>query len=423
MGTYTIHNDPRVDQQIESRVNEVVGILTRNLPEVESIILTGGFGKGEGSVKISDATITPLRDFDFVVVFKRVIPSDKVRKVKELLSCPSNATNSYKYNQEFCLDLSVTTLERINLFPDVMTYDFKQSKVVYGKDVRSKIKWDTRDIPLRSGARLLFQKSIALIGALSPDYLTGRVSQSNLDVFMRETSKVYVEISGALCVLAGKYNSYCLRRVCILREIYEEHFPDLYKIAPDLVGKMEASAKYKVDPVNNPINQDPIDYWFTARDDLCNVITDYFREYLRFSAIDLIEFAALLEKNMMKEYYLPLIDNYLFAKKLPRSKFLLRQLNAAYNIKQNFDYSISALRDHRLSLSLTQGISAPCIKLFSACLLVMFSIERDGTINRENLDEALKRLSFVKLADCAFEELWEEARLKCLKLVDLLPSM
>ena len=238
---------------------------------------------------------------------------------------------------------------------------------------------------------------------------------------MRETSKVYVEISGALCILARKYDSHCLRRVSILKEIYQKHFPTLHKIAPDLVQEMEASAHYKVDPANNPITKDPIDYWFKARDDLGSVIRYYFGEYLRISAIDLVEFVALLEKNMLKEYYVALISNYLSAKKLPRSKFLLRQLNAAYNIKQNIDYSMLAVGDHKLSLSLTRGISAPCIKLFSACLPTLFSIDRDGTVNSTNLDEALRRLSFVKLADHVPENRWNEARLRCLKLLELCP--
>jgi hypothetical protein len=419
MGTYTIYDNPRIDQQIESRVNEVVGTITRSLPEIDSIILTGGFGKGEGSVKISGEIITPLRDFDLVVVLKKDIPLNKVRKVKKLLSCDSNTTDSYKYNQEFCIDLSVNTLKKINLFPDVTTFDFKNSRVVYGKDLRSKIKWDAKDIPLRSGARLLFQKSTALIGAFSLDYIQEGVPQHTLDVFLRETSKVYVEISGALCVLAGKYNSHCLKRVEILKDIYHRDFPNLYRIVPDLVEKMDTSANYKVDPANNPITQDPIDYWFKARDDLCNVIRYYFREYLHFSAGGLIEFVSLLEKNLMKEYYVPLIDISLSTRGFHRNKFLLRQINAAYNIKQNIDYSILALREHKFSLTLTRGISAPCIKLFSACLLTLSSLEKDGTINRENLDEALTRLSFLKLDDRTFDNRWEEARLRCLKLIDL----
>ena len=226
MGTYTIYDDPRVDQQIESRVNEVVDILTRNLPGVDSIILTGGFGKGEGSVRISGETITPLRDFDLVVVLKRAVPWNRVRKVQKLLGCDSSTTEGYKYNQEFCLDLSVITLDKINLLPDVTTYDYKHSKVIYGDDIRSRIKWDAKDIPLRSGARLLFQKSTALIGAFSSAYIIGGVTHPNVDVFLRETSKVYVEISGALCVLARKYDSHCLKRVDILKETYERSFPE-----------------------------------------------------------------------------------------------------------------------------------------------------------------------------------------------------
>ena len=184
MGIYTIHNDPLIDQQIESRLNKIVDILVKNLPNVQSIILTGGFGKGEGSVRISNGRVTPLRDFDLVVVFKKSIPRREVTKVQRMLSCESNAIENYKYNQEFCLDISATTLDNINLFPDAITYDFKASKVIYGIDLRSKIKWDSKEIPLRSGARLLFNKSTALLGSFSLNYLTGRIEKTKVDVFL-----------------------------------------------------------------------------------------------------------------------------------------------------------------------------------------------------------------------------------------------
>ena len=419
MGLYTIHDNPTVDQQIRCQINVIVGILTRNFPEIHSIILTGGFGKGEGSVKIFDGMVKPLRDFDIVVILKKPVSRKNVEMVKRLLVNDTNQTGNYKYAQEFCIDLTVGTLNTINLFPDITTYDMKNSKVIYGKDIRQLIRWDAKDIPLRSGARLLFQKSTALIGAFSLDYIKKDVPKNLLSVFMRETSKVYVEIGGALCILAGKYDSHCLKRVEILKEIYEQTFPNLFSLIPNLVEKIDLASKHKVNPTDYPIGQDPVDYWFTARDDLCNVIKYYLNEYLHFSAVDLIEFVCLLEKNLSKEYYVPLIDNYLSTKNLIKLKFLLRQFNYAYNIKQNIDYSMLSLRNQKFSVSLLKGFSAPCIKLFSACLLTLCSIERTGTADRAVLNEALKRLSFLKLNDNTFDNNWEEARLKCLNLIDM----
>jgi hypothetical protein len=424
MGLYTIHNEPWIDQQISFRVDEIVKVLTGNLPNIDSIILTGGFGKGEGSVRISGDTVVPLRDFDFVVIFKRSIPRESVNRVEKLLNSVSNENSDYKYNQEFSIDINATTLKNINLFPDIMTYDLKQSKVVYGQDLRSEIKWDSKDIPLRSGVRLLFQKATALVGSFSSESLNSTKDPFSSDIFLREISKVYVEISGALCVLAGKYDSRCMERVKILKEIFDSRFSDLKETVPDLIEKMTNSAMHKVDPYNFPIKRSLVDFWFTARDDLLEVTMYYLREYFGIlSTNDLVQFVALLEKNMMKNYYLPLIENYLCTKNLNRFKFLQTRLNSAYNLKKNIDYSILASREHHFSLSLVNGISAPDIKLFSACLLTLFAINKNGSIDDNNLNSALKRLSFVKLDDRGYQNNWDIAKYKCLKLLSLLPPM
>ena len=261
--------------------------------------------------------------------------------------------------------------------------------------------------------------STALLGSFSFKYVSEGVPRERVDIFLRETSKSYVEISSALCILAGRYDSHCLRRVEILKEIYPNIFPDLYEIIPDLVRKIAASAAFKVDSVNNPINVNPVDYWFTTRNDLLNVTLYYFSKYLHISTIDLIEFTDLLEKRMLIEYYAPLINNYLLTKKLPRSNSLLQALNIAYNIKQNINYSILALKEHKFSFSLIKGIASPCIKAFSAFLLALFSINEDGTFNSVNLEEAIKKTNFVKLANCTPANRWEEAKMSCLKLLDL----
>lgn len=424
MGKYTIHDDPLIDQEIEKRINEIVDILIKNIPNIYSIVLTGGFGKGEGSVISSNGLVTPLRDFDFIIVFKKNVPSGDINNVKRQLQNNPSTSDSYNYNQEFSIDISATTLERINLFPDIMTYDFKNSKIVYGVDVRPKIRWSAKDIPLRSGARLLFQKSTALIGVFSTNYLIQKeVPQTKVNIFMRETSKVYVEIGGALCILAGQYDSYCSKRVNILKKIYKKKFPELYEIIPDLINKIEVSTNYKLDPANNSINRDPFLYWFETRNDLGEVMKYYFDKYIRISFNDWMEFAALLEKQLMREYYVSVIKNYIITKHYPKNKLLIKLLNIAFNIKENIAYSKLELKNHNFSLSLSKGISAPSIKLFSVCPLILFSIDEEGRINNKYVDEVLKRLHFVKIGKKTFKNQWEEARLKCLKLIDSLPSM
>ena len=160
MGKFTIHNNLLIEKEIGTRINTIVDTLNEEIPNITSIILTGGFGRGEGSVKITGEHIVPLRDFDFVLIFKKTIPWNCIRNAKDILDNELNSKSDYKYNQKFSIDISATTLDRINLFPDISTYDLKVGQIVYGDDIRLKIKWTEKDIPLRSGARLLFQKLI-----------------------------------------------------------------------------------------------------------------------------------------------------------------------------------------------------------------------------------------------------------------------
>lgn len=422
MGKYTIHDNLLIEKEIGTRINTIVDTLNEGIPNITSIILTGGFGRGEGSVKITGEHIVPLRDFDFVLIFKKNIPWNCIRNTKDILDDESNSKSGYKYDQKFSIDISATTLERINLFPDISTYDLKAGQVVYGDDIRSKIKWAEKDIPLRSGARLLFQKLTALIGTFSLEYLSDKkIPQSKVDTFVHEISKVYIEIGGALCIFAKQYNPYCLNRVDIIKKIYKNSFPDLYKIIPDLPQKIELSTKYKLDPNSNSINCIPIDYWFEARDDIGEVIKYYFNNDLGLSFNNWLEFTKQLEQKLRRNYYAPLIKNYLSVKKYPNNKFLIEALNLAYNFKDNVNFTSSTVMNSEISLSFPKNIlSSPCIQLFSVCPLILFSLNKDGTINKRYIDEALIRLNFVKLKKKDFKEQWDEMRFKSLKLIDLI---
>ena len=74
MGTYTIFNNKLVDLQIQERIDLIVGVISNNVPHIDSLILTGGFGKGEGSVVFKDDEVKPLRDFDFCIVSDKKYP-------------------------------------------------------------------------------------------------------------------------------------------------------------------------------------------------------------------------------------------------------------------------------------------------------------------------------------------------------------
>jgi len=419
MGTYTIHDDKYVDLQIQEKIDEIVNFIIKNVPQVDSLILTGGFGKGEGSTVITDGIVRPLRDFDFIIVSSKKISHDHIRNVKGLLD-QNWQCDSYKYNKEFSIDISTTSLDNINIFPDIMTYDLKNSKVVYGEDIRNKIRWNAKDVPLRSGARLLFQKSTALIGVLSSNYLSDGVPESLKKTFMREVSKVYIEIGSVLCILIGQYDSHCSTRAKIINNMYETSFPELFAQIPTLSDKISKATRHKLNPSLSVYGDyDPVSYWFETRDDLGEVMKYFFRIYCGFPFDDWLNFSQNIKRCHSRKYFSPLIKNYLEYNNFPRPDPLVTILNALFNINENLEYMRSISREPYLKYNLSKlfSVSAPAIRLYSICPLLLFSIDRDGSFDENYLDKAIESTHFTYIQSKPIHNKWEMARLMTLEML------
>ena len=419
MGKYTIHDDKLVDFQIQERIDVIVSDIIKNVPHVESLILTGGFGKGEGSAIISNGKVRPLRDFDFVIVSDKKVSHDCIRNVKELLVQDSQC-DAYKYNKEFSIDISTTSLDNINIFPDVMTYDLKNSKVVYGEDIRKKIRWNAEDIPLRSGARLLFQKSTALIGVLPSNYLSDGVPESLKNIFMREVSKVYIEIGSVLCILIGQYDSHCSTRADILNSTYETSFPELFAQMPTLSDKISKSTQYKLNPLLSVYeNYDPISFWFETRNDLGEVIKYFFSIYCGFPFDNWLSFSQNIKRWYPRKYFPPLIKNYLEYNNFPKPDALVTIFNVLFNINENLKYMQSIYREPYLKYNLSKmfSVSAPAIRLYSICPLLLFSIDKDGNFDENYLDKAIESTYFTYTQSNPICNKWEMVRLMALEML------
>jgi len=422
MGKYTILEDPRIDEYIDSYLERVVEAIFECIPRahIRSIILGGSFGKGEGSVIVNDQEVKPQRDFDLGIIMRRNTPPRYVVKIiqKRLKDrfCSINDPD-YHLMDNLIPEIGVTTLENINSLPDIATYDLKNCKVIYGEDIRSKIKWELKDLPLRTNARALFQKGIALIGTFRSEYLSGEIPPQLRTSFLRETSRAYIEICVGLCLLAKRYDWSCIKRLETLRKIYRTEFKDLYEKVPHLIDKIEISTKYKLDPTNNAINVDPLKYWFETRDDLGEVMKFYFGRYLNIHFENWVQFSACIEKRMTREYYVPVVNAFLKNRNLSPILFISNLANLLFNAKENIEYSLSNVKNGHLSLPLLINISSPAIKAFAIVPLLLFSVAPDKKIDSSYVNLALKKLRFVKSENSEIEDPWTEARHKFLKLV------
>ncbi len=262
---------------------------------------------------------------------------------------------------------------------------------------------------------MLFQKSTALVGVMSPKLMDkGFDSKEERDNFIRETLKVYVEIGSALCILANRYDARSRNRLQTLFNINTDFFQEFLKEHPNLIERIKMSTKYKLDPSSNPIEINPAKLWFQARDDLGEVAKFYFREYLGVNFTEWVSYIQSLQKALREKYYIPLIDNVLYLKGIPSNKYLVKSLNSMYNLKENVDF---ARKRKIYRLKVLSSRTSASIRFLCTCFLLLFALNPDGNIVDDYIQEVNKSLDFVKMRMDS-NNVWARARLGCLVLMN-----
>ena len=159
MGIYTILDNNEIDMEVQRILNAAIREI-RNAVDAIAIILTGSFGRGEGTFISQNNRFALSSDFEICVVAKGF----KNRETCKILT--------EKLSKQLCAEISVAwvTPERIvknkngnatfgKSYPSILTYELKSgSKVLYGEDVLSQNRTDPTIIPLWEGLKLLFNR-------------------------------------------------------------------------------------------------------------------------------------------------------------------------------------------------------------------------------------------------------------------------
>jgi hypothetical protein len=337
------------------------------------VLLAGSFGRGEGTVKYTREGMKLLKDLDIWIIYDTLIECILSNKIADVISAhlpQPKQFDRYKY-RTFSVDVTITTLGNINRMPDCVTYEAKHaSKVLFGEDIRPCIVEFSR-IPYRSGARILFQKAISLVGQLSSNFISQGVQADYLDHFRYEVSKVFVEICTALSILSGFYTPSYKSRAEKFAELYRETFPELYNELPDLAEKVLHFTKYKLDP-HMELFQDPIDMWFEARDYLVKVIRYYMSRFLALNSDTQNPlYLEILRRELKRRY---------FQESLGWGSVYIRILM----LNDKFHFILSTLRRGKFSLRRLL-LSWPMIDMYVIALGLAESIRRDGSCDLSTL--------------------------------------
>jgi len=156
---YTAHEDPRVEELVRKHLDRIVDSVSRRIAP-RAIVLTGSFGRGEGSARIDTNQVQVISDYEVAVVTWKAWKRDRIVKLSEELSKELDAEVSLFWVTPGRVKRNrMKNLSFGNPKPTRFMYDFKAgSTVLYGYVNLWKNRLTPGDIPPWEGLRLIFNR-------------------------------------------------------------------------------------------------------------------------------------------------------------------------------------------------------------------------------------------------------------------------
>lgn len=379
MGKYTNLENPLIDDKIDeilnSLVNQIVGVFHPG-----SIILSGSFGRGEGSVLYQNNNVNIISDFEIGVISKKYHKRFLCRKIVQEI----NHDLDIDLTLNFYLPSRFTKNKTTNLsiraqHLTIDQYELRYgSKLLYGKDYLSKMKdYSPKDIPTWEGIRLIFNRMAESLKYFFPD----RNGSRELSL-KKWICKTILACSDALLISIGKYHFLYRIRAKNFIDEYLAHFQELLAACvpefPDLVAK---SIKFKLGSAAS-YNEDLQKLWFQTKL-ICDITLRYLiRKDMGFQYLDYIDFQEkyLQHSNLRRKYYRGLLGTPLYQNLLCFAK-IRRQTDLKF------------LRCLSLKMPLLH-------LLYSTIALLYFGLKRNNEVNREYLKKAQNDLRVIAQFSC-----------------------
>lgn len=282
MGKYTDFNE-KVDDYIKKNyLDKIVASFVRDCNPI-SIILFGGFGKGEGSIQAINEKPIPFNDFDLYIVTEEKLSDDELNRIsmnasKEIgmggLEVAYFPEEGYDSNKFFHVDVRCIPKNKIGkLMKTQRYYELKYgSQVIYGDtEILEKInEIKPEEIPVSEGLRNLFNKLHTMLLGLRENY---NEEERKIRIFW--SYKCYMSICEALLILNGRFAPTSKERAKIFSEIFEKEFPELKEKIPHLAKKVEKATRFKLRP---DFKIDANFLWNEALKDILEVFEYYIKK-------------------------------------------------------------------------------------------------------------------------------------------------
>jgi hypothetical protein len=283
MGQFTVYEDLRVDQTIVCDLRVIESVLRAKIPGLCSLVLVGGFGRGEGSVLFESGQPRPLNDYDIVVVAGTNADFDVLKELGARLASSLGV--------RFVDLIPVAKADLPHLPATQFNYDLKYGGYLFwGEDISSLMPdFSGRDVPEASGEEVLRNRMICLLECYT-DGMRRRAPTAEESFFaITQCSKAMLACGEALLIKVGKYHHLCSRRADLL----ELEFAGMQRLA----RLHEAAVRFKLRPTEG-LDSDPVEYWRASVREYAVVLALYLMDEQHGEARDSLADAAAAARSL-----------------------------------------------------------------------------------------------------------------------------
>ena len=285
---YTIHNNELINQKINCDIDVINETILSLIGSVDAIFLTGGFGRGEGSVLFDNFQCQPINDYDLVVV------TDESVIEREIVKARIDLAEKCGIRQ---VDIAVKQRKDLSSLKFTMAnFDLVNASImIYGtlNLKREMPNWLARDLPKEEGIIPLF----LFLSAIVQSYPSSKI-MSRDEIFWgyQQLTKSILGWSTAMLIFESLYHtSYASRN-----EIFQKHFSEF----PELCSLAQQATDFKLHPTLVPCKaSDYHEFWNKAREAHLDVMKSLLVKYYRvnfYSWSSLINRHRLSPKNIVK---------------------------------------------------------------------------------------------------------------------------
>lgn len=239
--SYTVNDTPEVVERIEQELSHIVRVVSRADPHLDSLVLTGGFARGEG------ATLggAPQNDYDLIAVRSFGRPTRPYRQIKQELE---TALGMH-------IDLATVAKWRLGwVAPSIFWYETAlRGRTLSGPDRLAKISiQEAHRIDPKEGLRLLVNRSAGLLFA---------TESTDDDAWRLQASKGLLAALDAWMLTTGIFAPSHRERWTHASSLHARG-----ALPPEVVAYwrwLEWAYEFKVDPAH-AASRDPKEAWRTA---------------------------------------------------------------------------------------------------------------------------------------------------------------